>query len=221
MYNFIKRFCLILSFVFLFSIPVYADKSTYYEDIYTLDQYTTIRQLMDDSHFKPSTDVINSFLNNKTYTKKYIVSFCNSGNCEADKNSRSIALIGFGDDITADFVQENRNLKLNLSGSDDAKLFFYHNTGALPVNGTFALSLFNSSKYTTIGNFRGILPCYSVSNVDSILPSMLFDKVFTDLKLKIKDLIFSNLNVILPSICLAFFVPFFLWVIKLLRRNIK
>ena len=221
MYNFVKKVCLILSFVFLFSIPVYADKSTYYEDIYTLDQYTTIRQLMDDSHFKPSTEVINSFLNNKTYTKKYIVSFCNSGNCEADKNSRSSALIGFGDDITADFVQENRNLKLNLSGSDDAKLFFYHNTGALPVNGTFALSLFNSSKYTTIVNFRGILPCYSVSDIDSILPSMLFDKVFTDLKLKIKDLIFSNLNVILPSICLAFFIPFLFWVIKLLRRNIK
>ena len=222
MINILKKTCILFVFVFLFSCTVYAsDSINYYENIYSIDQYTTVRQLIDDSHFKPSTDQINDFLANKTYSRKYIISFCNSSRCEEDKNSRSIALLGFGDDIDADFVLDNSKLTMNLTGPDDAKLYFYHNTGALPVNGTFALSLFNSSKYTTFYNFRGILPCYNVSNVDSLLPSMLFDKIFNDFQKKMHDFIINNLGTLIPVALIIFFIPIFAWSFKRLRRSFK
>lgn len=218
-----KKIFFTLVLIVTFSVPCYASPNTYQEDIYSLSQYNTIQELLDDSSFKPSADIVNGFLNNNKYTRKYIISFCNSSYCEQHSNNRSIAMLGFSENINVNFTQNDRVLSINAEGPDDSPVFIYYNSGSYPhVNAEYDLSFFNNNSiFNTFDGFRLVLPCSNVASVNQLLPSMLFDNVFNDLKIKIKNIIVNNLVYILPCIFLSFLLPFLLWFFRIIRRSMR
>ena len=136
------------------------NKDNYYDDIYSLNQYTTVSALLNDSGYAPDDNFVNNFLSSTEYKYKYIVSYCNSGNCEQTADSRSIGFVAFNDDVSAKFIQNGRNLEIKFSGSPDSMVYIYRKDNFLASSAKHSLSRLNYT--TTFNRMRSFLP---VSNV--------------------------------------------------------
>ena len=223
--DFIKKIFLIVIGLFLvffvFNKNVYAatpgNENNVYNDIYSLTQYTTVESLLNDSGLAPDHEFINSFLSEKKYQNKYIISYCNSGDCESGAMNRSIGLVAFNDDVSAEFTQNGRSLNIRFSGNSDSMVYIYKHDNFLPSSGESALSFINYN--IDFESFRCVLPVSSVGKIDQLLPSMLFDNVFNDLKRDIYSLIGEYMEYIIGLILLMFFICLVVHYFNKIRRT--
>lgn len=206
-----KKFCLIIISVlfclFLFGScsSVYAattgNSENVFNNVYSITEYTTIQNLLDDSGLAPSIDVVNNFLSDKTYKNKYIISYCNSANCEEGANARSIDLIAFNDDVDVDFIQNDRQLTIKFYGDSSAQVYFYDYSQIWSNSYTASLSYIDYKK--EYNSFRTVVPVSYLNSVDDRLGSLLVDNIFVKLNYYVLPLITISL-LSLVSIILLF-----------------
>lgn len=216
-------FCLFISILFFNVVSVLAatpgNQNNYYDNIYSVTQYTNISDLLNDSGYAPSEDFVNNFLSSKDYENKYIISYCNSSNCEITADSRSIGFIGFNNDVSAKFTQLGRELKVKFSGDPNSMIYIYRKDNFIEDSAEHSLSFLNYS--TTFSNIRSVLPVSSITNTKQLLPSLLFDAAFKDLYKDIKTTIISHIDLIAPFILILFFTPYLIYIFKRIRRFSK
>lgn len=192
------------------------NKNNVYTNIYSLEQYTSISSLLNDSGHRPSDEFVNNFLNDNSYRHKYIISYCNSGNCEAGLDNRSISFIGFNDDVQANFTQNGRELNINFIGDDDSIVYLFTQSGFLPESIEYTLSSLN--RKISFWNFRCVLPVSNISNVNQKLPSLLFDSAFSELERNLKLLIKNHVDYLILFICIIIFISFVIHYLKRIQR---
>ena len=192
------------------------NKNNVYDNIYSLTQYTTVESLLKDSGLAPDREFVNDFLQDKKYTNKYIISYCNSSDCESGAMNRSIGLIAFNDDVSAEFIQNGRNLNIKFKGDPDSVVYVYKKSTFLPSSGESALSFIDYNM--SFNSFRAVLPVSSVGSLNQLLPSMLFDNVFNNFKREIKTLIIEYIGYILGFVVFMIFVFLVVHYLKRIRR---
>ncbi len=187
-----------------------------YDNIYSLTQYTTIDSLLNDSGLAPDQGFIDSFLKDNKYKNKYIISYCNSSACEYSAMNRSIGFIAFNDDVSAEFIQSGRDLKINFKGDSDSMVYIYKKSTFLPESGESALSFIDYN--ITFNSFRAVLPVSHVHSTNQLLPSMLFDNVLHEFEMKIKSLMIDYIGYIILFIVFLIFICIVIHYLKRFRR---
>lgn len=222
--DFNKKIFLIIIGVFLVlfvfnqnvDAAITGNQNNIYNNIYSLTQYTTIDSLLNDSGLAPNQEFIDDFLSDKKYENKYIISYCNSSDCESSAMNRSIGLIGFNDDVSAEFIQSGRDLKINFKGNPDSMVYIYKKSTFLPESGESALSFMEYN--ITFNSFRAVLPVSHVGSTDQLLPSMLFDNVLNDFRREIESLMIDYIGYIIGFIIFMIFVCIVIHYLKRFRR---
>lgn len=228
--NVVVYMVLITLMISILRLPVvcYAATNGKSENIYSLDNKATIREMLDEVYYKPTEDEVNDFLENKKYEKKYIISYCKDEYCAQAATSRGVALLGLRDSVKYDYVRDGEYTYLNLSGPSDSEVFVYYWRPLFQNGIETTLGEFNGNTEYKFANFSGgswwglnsVYPVSNVYNIDQVLPSMLFDKAFSDLWVDIRAIIIDNINIILGIVCLLFFPPLLVFLVKKLRRGI-
>lgn len=207
---FLIIYIILLCFILLSSCSVVfaatpGNENNVFNNVYSVSDYTTIRSLLDDSGLKPQDDVVNNFLLDKTYKNKYIVSYCNSVDCETGASARSIDLIAFNDNIDVDFIQNDRYLTIKFSGDPDAMVYFYDHSQIWGNSYVASLQYIEYQKEYSM--FRTVVPVSSYNSIDDRLASLLVDNIFLKLKNYILPLILISLSIIVSIILLFWGTP--------------
>lgn len=206
---FLIIFSVLLCFVFLSGCSfVFAatpgNQNNVFSNIYSLNEYTTIQDILNDSGYVPPEDIVNDFLQDNTYKNKYIISYCNSGNCEATADSRSVDLIGFNDDVNVDFVQNDRQLTIKFSGEPSSQVYFYDHSQIWGNSYIASLSYIDYKK--EYNSFRTVVPVSSYGSLDDRLGSLLVDNLL--LKLRHYILPFTKIVISIVGVLILLFWGF-------------
>lgn len=195
------------------SNTVYAanwNENNNFEDINSLTQYTTLNDILSDTAYAADKDEILDFVNSD-YDYKYIISYCNSSNCDSSYSSRSLDLIGFNKPVKIKVEQNKQNMKINFIGSSGDVVSIYdhsqiwggwgeiHLTGNYAVDNreyNYARSIFDITYYS---NFNNPLPNFYMS--DTLFKGTNFMEVYYENFNAFKDFIIFGI-IIFIVICL-------------------
>ena len=172
---FILGFCLGLLFSFN---PVYGanwNENNNFEDINSLTQFTTLNDILSDTAYRADRDEILDFVHSD-YDYKYIVSYCNSSNCDSSSTNRSLDMIGFNDPVKLKVEQNGNRFKINFIGNEGDIVSIYNHSqiwggwGNIYLTGNYAVdnreyshgrSIFDITYYS---NFNAPLPNFYYSD---------------------------------------------------------
>lgn len=197
------------------SNTVYAanwNENNNFENINSMTQYTTLNDILSDSAYSADKDEILDFVNSD-FDYKYIISYCNSSNCDSSSSNRSIDLIGFNDPVKIKVEQNKQNMKINFIGSSGDVVSIYDHSqiwggwGEIYLTGNYLVdnreyfygrSVFDITYYS---NFNNPLPNFYMS--DTLFKGTNFIEIFFENIKAFREFIIFGL-VVFIIICLIF-----------------
>lgn len=194
LFYFVLGFCIGLLFGsnVVFAAPNWKENNNF-EDLNTLTQYTTLNDILSDSAFSMDKEGILNFVNNTDYDYKYIISYCNSGDCSSSSMNRSIDLIGFNKPVKMKVDQNKQNLKISFIGSPGDVVAIYDHSQIW--GGWYDMYL--TGNYSTDNReysyFRSVFDITYYSNFNSPLPNFyMSDTLFKGTNFM--DVYYENFN---------------------------